>query len=221
MKTRFIILIAMISGSLAAYAQSEKNVMTSSESKTAQQLSKYDEQLDQGNKAKIADWQPYPCQTKEGKKQCFRVVNKIYVSINEQELSADLGWYVDSVKDAKGHLLADFAKDSRQPRLHFKDGQLHVSGACNRYLSSYQLDSYDMKLSLGEANSRTKMTCEPELMARDKAFERFMNNNKLLVGLEIDDSYSYRREIRGIIMKNKQGDILTLSKPVFFRCGNE
>lgn len=216
MKTRFIILIAMISGSLAAYAQSEEKVMTSSESKTAQQLSKYDDQLDQGNKAKIADWQPYPCQTKEGKKQCFRVENKIYASINEQELSADLGWYVDSVKDAKGHSLADFTKDSRQPRLHFKDGQLHVSGACNRYLSSYQLDSYDMKLSLGEANSRTKMTCEPELMARDKAFERFMNNNKLLVGLEISDSY--RSEI---LMKNKQGDILTLSKPVFFRCGNE
>lgn len=216
MKTRFIILIAMVSGSLAAYAQSEEKVMTSSESKTAQQLSKYDDQLDQGNKAKIADWQPYPCQTKEGKKQCFRVVNKIYASINEQELSADLGWYVDNVKDAKGHLLADFRKDSRQPRLHFKNGQLHVSGACNRYLSSYQLDSYNMKLSLEEANSRTKMTCAPELMARDKAFERFMNNNKLLVGLEITDSYR-----RQIIMKNKQGDILTLSKPVFFRCGNE
>ena len=216
MKTRLIILIAMISGSLAAYAQSEKKVMTSSESKNAQQLSKYDDQLDNRNKAKIANWQPYPCQTKEGKKQCFRVVNKIYASINEQELSADLGWYVDSVKDAKGHSLADFTKDSRQPRLHFKDGQLHVSGACNRYLSSYQLDSYDMKLSLGEANSRTKMTCEPELMARDKAFERFMNNNKLLVGLEITDSYQ-----REIIMKNKQGDILTLSKPIFFRCGNE
>lgn len=216
MKTRLIILIAMISGSLAAYAQSEEKVMTSSESKNAQQLSKYDDQLDNRNKAKTADWQSYPCQTKEGKKQCFRVVNKIYASINEQELSADLGWYVDSVKDAKGHSLADFTKDSRQPRLHFKDGQLHVSGACNRYLSSYQLDSYDMKLSLGEANSRTKMTCEPELMARDKAFERFMNNNKLLVGLEISDSY--RSEI---IMKNKQGDILTLSKPVFFRCGNE
>lgn len=216
MKTRLIILIAMISGSLAAYAQSEKKVMTSSESKNAQQLSKYDDQLDIRNKAKTADWQSYPCQTKEGKKQCFRVVNKIYASINEQELSADLGWYVDSVKDAKGHSLADFTKDSRQPRLHFKNGQLHVSGACNRYLSSYQLDSYDMKLSLGEANSRTKMTCEPELMARDKAFERFMNNNKLLVGLEITDSYR-----RQIIMKNKQGDILTLSKPVFFRCGNE
>ncbi|KES09349.1 Heat shock protein [Snodgrassella alvi SCGC AB-598-O02] len=216
MKTRLIILIAMISGSLAAYAQSEEKVMTSSESKNAQQLSKYDDQLDNRNKAKTANWQSYPCQTKEGKKQCFQVVNKIYASINEQELSADLGWYVDSVKDAKGHSLADFTKDSRQPRLHFKDGQLHVSGACNRYLSSYQLDSYDMKLSLGEANSRTKMTCEPELMARDKAFERFMNNNKLLVGLEISDSY--RSEI---IMKNKQGDILTLSKPVFFRCGNE
>ena len=216
MKTRFIILIAMISGSLAAYAQSEKKVMTSSESKNAQQLSKYDDQLDNRNKARIANWQPYPCQTKEGKKQCFRVVNKIYASINEQELSADLGWYVDSVKDAKGYSLADFTKDSRQPRLHFKDGQLHVSGACNRYLSSYQLDSYDMKLSLEEANSRTKMTCAPELMARDKAFERFMNNNKLLVGLEIIDSYQ-----REIIMKNKQGDILTLSKPIFFRCGNE
>lgn len=216
MKTRLIILIAMISGSLAAYAQSEKKVMTSSESKNAQQLSKYDDQLDNRNKAKIANWQPYPCQTKEGKKQCFRVVNKIYASINGQELSADLGWYVDSVKDAKGHSLADFTKDSRQPRLHFKDGQLHVSGACNRYLSSYQLDSYDMKLSLEEANSRTKMTCAPELMARDKAFERFMNNNKLLVGLEITDSYQ-----REIIMKNKQGDILTLSKPIFFRCGNE
>lgn len=190
--------------------------MTSSESKNAQQLSKYDDQLDNRNKARIANWQPYPCQTKEGKKQCFRVVNKIYASINEQELSADLGWYVDNVKDAKGHLLADFTKDSRQPRLHFKDGQLHVSGACNRYLSSYQLDSYDMKLSLEEANSRTKMTCAPELMARDKAFERFMNNNKLLVGLEITDSYQ-----REIIMKNKQGDILTLSKPIFFRCGNE
>lgn len=190
--------------------------MTSSESKNAQQLSKYDDQLDNRNKARIANWQPYPCQTKEGKKQCFRVVNKIYASINEQELSADLGWYVDSVKDAKGHSLADFTKDSRQPRLHFKDGQLHVSGACNRYLSSYQLDSYDMKLSLEEANSRTKMTCAPELMARDKAFERFMNNNKLLVGLEITDSYQ-----REIIMKNKQGDILTLSKPIFFRCGNE
>ena len=216
MKTRLIILIAMISGSLAAYAQSEEKVMTSSESKNAQQLSKYDDQLDNRNKARIANWQPYPCQTKEGKKQCFRVVNKIYASINEQELSADLGWYVDSVKDAKGHSLADFTKDSRQPRLHFKDGQLHVSGACNRYLSSYQLDSYDMKLSLEEANSRTKMTCAPELMARDKAFERFMNNNKLLVGLEIIDSYQ-----REIIMKNKQGDILTLSKPIFFRCGNE
>lgn len=216
MKTRLIILIAMISGSLAAYAQSEKKVMTSSESKNAQQLSKYDDQLDNRNKARIANWQPYPCQTKEGKKQCFRVVNKIYASINEQELSADLGWYVDSVKDAKGYSLADFTKDSRQPRLHFKDGQLHVSGACNRYLSSYQLDSYDMKLSLEEANSRTKMTCAPELMARDKAFERFMNNNKLLVGLEIIDSYQ-----REIIMKNKQGDILTLSKPIFFRCGNE
>ena len=216
MKTRLIILIAMISGSLAAYAQSEKKVMTSSESKNAQQLSKYDDQLDNRNKARIANWQPYPCQTKEGKKQCFRVVNKIYASINEQELSADLGWYVDSVKDAKGYSLADFTKDSRQPRLHFKDGQLHVSGACNRYLSSYQLDSYNMKLSLEEANSRTKMTCAPELMARDKAFERFMNNNKLLVGLEIIDSYQ-----REIIMKNKQGDILTLSKPVFFRCGNE
>ena len=179
-------------------------------------MSKYDDQLDNRNKARIANWQPYPCQTKEGKKQCFRVVNKIYASINEQELSADLGWYVDSVKDAKGYSLADFTKDSRQPRLHFKDGQLHVSGACNRYLSSYQLDSYDMKLSLEEANSRTKMTCAPELMARDKAFERFMNNNKLLVGLEITDSYQ-----REIIMKNKQGDILTLSKPIFFRCGNE
>ena len=216
MKTRLIILIAMISGSLAAYAQSEKKVMTSSESKTAQQLSKYDEQLDNRNKAKIADWQPYPCQTKEGKKQCFRVVNKIYASINEQELSADLGWYVDNVKDAKGHLLADFTKDSSQPSLHFKDGQLDVSGACNRYLSSYQLYSYDMKLSLGQAKSRTKMICAPKLMARDKAFERFMNNNKLLVGLEITDSYRKK-----IIIKNKQGDILTLSEPVFFRCGNE
>ena len=216
MKTRFIILIAMISGSLAAYAQSEEKVMTSSESKTAQQLSKYDEQLDQGNKAKIADWQPYPCQTKEGKKQCFRVVNKIYASINEQELSADLGWYVDNVKDAKGHLLADFTKDSSQPSLHFKDGQLDVSGACNRYLSSYQLYSYDMKLSLGQAKSRTKMICAPELMARDKAFERFMNNNKLLVGLEITDSYR-----RKIIIKNKQGDILTLSERVFLSCGSE
>lgn len=216
MKTRFIILIAMISGSLAAYAQSEEKVMTSSESKTAQQLSKYDEQLDNRNKAKIADWQPYPCQTKEGKKQCFRVVNKIYASINEQELSADLGWYVDNVKDAKGHLLADFTKDSSQPSLHFKDGQLDVSGACNRYLSSYQLYSYDMKLSLGQAKSRTKMICAPELMARDKAFERFMNNNKLLVGLEITDSYR-----RKIIIKNKQGDILTLSERVFLRCGSE
>lgn len=84
-------------------------------------------------------------------------------------MSVDLGWKwglsVDSVKDAKGHSLADFTKDSRQPRLHFKDGQLNVSGACNQYLSSYQSDSYDMKLSLGEANSRSKMTCAPELMA--------------------------------------------------------
>ena len=216
MKIKALILVAMVIGSLAAYAQSEKNVMTSSESKTAQQLSKYDEQLDNRNKAKIADWQPYPCQTKEGKKQCFRVVNKIYASINEQELSADLGWYVDNVKDAKGHLLADFTKDSSQPSLHFKDGQLDVSGACNRYLSSYQLYSYDMKLSLGQAKSRTKMICAPKLMARDKAFERFMNNNKLLVGLEITDSYRKK-----IIIKNKQGDILTLSEPVFFRCGNE
>ena len=59
-------------------------------------------------------------------------------------MSVDLGWKwglgVDSVKDAKGHSLADFTKDSRQPRLHFKDGQLNVSGAYNHiYLHINQI----------------------------------------------------------------------------------
>lgn len=129
-----------------------------------------------------------------------------------------MGWKwglgVDSVKDAKGHSLADFTKDSRQPRLHFKDGQLNVSGACNQYLSSYKSDSYDMKLGLGKVNSRSKMTCAPELMARDKAIERFMNNNKFLVGSEINDRSD-------VIMKNHQGDILTLSKHYLYRRGND
>lgn len=71
-----------------------------------------------------------------------------------------------------------------------------------------------MKLSLGEANSRSKMTCAPELMARDKAIERFMNNNKLLVGSEINDRSD-------VIMKNHQGDILTLSKHYLYRRGND
>lgn len=41
-----------------------------------------------------------------------------------------------------------------------------------------------------------------------------MNNNKLLVGSEINDRSD-------VIMKNHQGDILTLSKHYLYRRGND
>ena len=79
-------------------------------------------------------------------------------------------WYVREASDAQGHSLADFSKNPNV-QLQFKDGLLAVSGGCNNFSTSYQLDSQNSNISLGRVAS-TKMACVLELMAQDEAIKK-------------------------------------------------
>ena len=89
--------------------------------------------------------------------------------INVQQLN-DFEWYVREALDAQGRSLADFSKNPNV-QLQFKDGQLAVSGGCNNFSTSYQLDSQNSNISLGRVAS-TKMACVLELMAQDEAIKK-------------------------------------------------
>ena len=122
--------------------------------------------------------------------------------INTQQLS-NYKWYVREASDAQGRSLADFSKNPNV-QLQFKDGLLAVSGGCNNFSTSYQLDSQNSNISLGRV-AGTMMSCAPELMAQDEAIEKVVNNTKLHIELtEKNDG-----ELN-LMMKNKQGDHLLL-----------
>ena len=128
--------------------------------------------------------------------------------INEQQLN-DFKWSVREASDAQGHSLADFSKNPNV-QLQFKDGLLAVSGGCNNFSTSYQLDSQNSNISLGRV-AGTMMSCAPELMAQDEAIEKVVNNTKLHIELtEKDDG-----ELN-LMMKNKQGDHLLLVAPASY-----
>jgi len=122
--------------------------------------------------------------------------------INEQQLN-DFEWYVREASDAQGRLLADFSKNS-YVNLKFKDGQLSVSGGCNNFSTSYQIDSHNSNISLGRV-ARTMMSCAPESMAQDEAIEKVIDNKKLHLGFIKTENGELN-----LMMKNKQGDHLLL-----------
>ena len=122
--------------------------------------------------------------------------------INEQQLN-DFEWYVREASDAQGRLLADFSKNS-YVNLKFKDGQLAVSGGCNNFSTSYQLDSHNSNISLGRV-ARTMISCAPESMAQDEAIEKVIDNKKLHLGFIKTENGELN-----LMMKNKQGDHLLL-----------
>lgn len=125
------------------------------------------------------------------------------------ELLSGFEWSVRGASDAQGHSLADFSKNPNV-QLQFKDGLLAVSGGCNNFSTSYQLDSQNSNISLGRV-AGTMMSCAPELMAQDKAIEKVVNNTKLHIELtEKDDG-----ELN-LMMKNKQGDHLLLVAPASY-----
>ena len=168
MKIKALILVAMISGSLAAYGQSGKNI----------------------------------------------VANE---PINEQQLN-DFKWSVREASDAQGRSLADFSKNS-YVNLQFKDGQLAVFNGCNNFSTSYQLDSQGLNISFGRV-AGTMMSCAPELMAKDEAIKKVINNNKL--HLEFTKKDDGKLNLR---MENQQGDYLVLDfkqpEIVFWEISNE
>ena len=122
--------------------------------------------------------------------------------INTQQLS-NYKWYVREASDAQGRSLADFSKNPNV-QLQFKDGILAVSGGCNNFSTSYQLDNQNSNISL-ERVAGTMMSCAPELMAQDEAIEKVINNTKLHIELtkKNDDELN-------LMMKNKQGEHLLL-----------
>ena len=135
---------------------------------------------------------------------CAESVENITVNepINARRLY-ESEWYVREASDAQGHSLADFSKNPNV-QLQFKDGLLAVSGGCNNFSTSYQLDSQNSNISLGRV-AGTMMFCAPELMAQDEAIEKVINNTKLHIELtkKNDDELN-------LMMKNKQGDHLLL-----------
>ena len=135
---------------------------------------------------------------------CAESVENITVNepINAQRLY-ESEWYVREASDAQGHSLADFSKNPNV-QLQFKDGLLAVSGGCNNFSTSYQLDSQNSNISLGRIAS-TKMACVPELMAQDQAIKKVIDNNKLHLGFINTENGGLN-----LMMKNKQGDHLLL-----------
>jgi len=141
---------------------------------------------------------------------CAESVENVIVNIpvNEQNLN-NFKWSVREASDAQGRSLADFSKNPNV-QLQFKDGLLAVSGGCNNFSTSYQLDSQNSNISLGRV-AGTMMSCAPELMAQDEAIEKVVNNTKLHIELtEKDDG-----ELN-LMMKNKQGDHLLLVAPASY-----
>lgn len=126
--------------------------------------------------------------------------------INVQQLN-DFEWYVREASDAQGRSLADFSKNPNV-QLQFKDGQLAVSGGCNNFSTSYQLDSQSLNISLGRI-AGTKMACVPELMAQDEAIKKVIDNNKLHLGWFISKKKDYGE--LNLRMENEQGDHLLLA----------
>ena len=168
MKIKALILVAMISGSLMACAESVENI----------------------------------------------TVNE---PINAQRLY-ESEWYVREASDAQGHSLADFSKNPNV-QLQFKDGLLAVSGGCNNFSTSYQLDSQGLNISFGRV-AGIMMSCAPELMAKDEAIKKVINNNKLHLGFTKKDDGKLNLK-----MVNQQGDYLVLDfkqpEIVFWEISNE
>ena len=125
------------------------------------------------------------------------------------ELLSGFEWSVRGASDAQGHSLADFSKNPNV-QLQFKDGLLAVSGGCNNFSTSYQLDSQNSNISLGRVAS-TKMACVPELMAQDEAIKKVIDNNKLDLGLITKENGELYLK-----MENQQGDHLLVVAGSFF-----
>ena len=137
---------------------------------------------------------------------CAESVENITVKpINGQRLY-ESEWYVREASDAQGHSLADFSKNPNV-QLQFKDGLLAVSGGCNNFSTSYQLDSQNSNISLGRV-AGTMMSCSPELMAQDETIKKVIDNNKLHLGFIYLENSGLN-----LMMKNKQGDHLLLVAP--------
>ena len=88
--------------------------------------------------------------------------------------------------------------------LQFKNGQLAVFNGCNNFSTSYQLDSQGLNISFGRV-AGTMMSCAPELMAKDEAIKKVINNNKLHLGFTKKDDGKLNLK-----MVNQQGDYLVL-----------
>ena len=125
------------------------------------------------------------------------------------ELLSGFEWSVRGASDAQGHSLTDFSKNPNV-QLQFKDGLLAVSGGCNNFSTSYQLDSQNSNISLGRIAS-TKMACVPELMAQDEAIKKVIDNNKLDLGLITKENGELYLK-----MENQQGDHLLVVAGSFF-----
>ena len=137
--------------------------------------------------------------------------------INEQQLN-DFKWSVREASDAQGRSLADFSKNS-YVNLQFKDGQLAVFNGCNNFSTSYQLDSQGLNISFGRV-AGSMMSCAPELMAKDEAIKKVINNNNLHLGFTKKDDGKLNLK-----MVNQQGDYLVLDfkqpEIVFWEISNE
>jgi len=125
------------------------------------------------------------------------------------ELLSGFEWSVRGASDAQGHSLTDFSKNPNV-QLQFKDGLLAVSGGCNNFSTSYQLDSQNSNISLGRVAS-TKMACVLELMAQDEAIKKVIDNNKLDLGLITKENGELYLK-----MENQQGDHLLVVAGSFF-----
>ena len=125
------------------------------------------------------------------------------------ELLSGFEWSVRGASDAQGHSLTDFSKNPNV-QLQFKDGLLAVSGGCNNFSTSYQLDSQNSNISLGRVAS-TKMACVLELMAQDEAIKKVIDNNKLDLGLITKENGELYLK-----MENQQGDHMLVVAGSFF-----
>lgn len=82
-------------------------------------------------------------------------------------------WQLETAIDASGAAIeALFPGPENRLGLEFADGQLGVSGGCNRIGASYQLVG-DASLQLGPARS-TMMACPPPLAEADAAIGKFL-----------------------------------------------
>lgn len=82
-------------------------------------------------------------------------------------------WQLESAADASGAAIAAlFPGPENRLGLEFTDGQLGVSGGCNRIGAGYQLVG-DASLQLGPARS-TMMACPPPLADADAAIGKFL-----------------------------------------------